>query len=97
MKWIKGNIKWLSILVAMTLSIFAFMFDYLPKPALASDLKQLQETVQIMAGIQIQSAIDLREAEIRGIKREYGQLLPTEAQLTIDKLQAEIEALKARL
>ena len=98
-KWLLNNAgKVLSVLALIALTGGWFL-NALPVPkniARADDLKSLQQTVQILADVSIESWISQKEAEIQGIKRHYGNNLTVEAQLKIDSLQADIDRLKSK-
>lgn len=102
-KWLRENIKFtLSVITLFTL-VSGMAVNLIPMPAKASDLDKLANTVQQLADIQVESAINyeirIKQSEIRAIKRDYSReegSISQDSQIAIDTLFDEIDELRWR-
>ena len=100
-KWLWENVRFTISVLTLFSVLGGFAADLIPMPALASDLDKLANTVQQLADIQVESAINyeirIKQQEIRAIKRDYsrqGQGVSADGQITIDTLTDEIDELR---
>ncbi len=98
---LEENIKFITSVIAIITLVGGIAADIIPMPALASDLDRLASTVQRLADIQVESAINyeirIKQSEIRAIRRDYsgtGEEIPQTSQIAIDTLADEIDELR---
>ena len=101
MNWLKNNIKFMLSVAALLSFIAGVAVDIIPMPAKASDLDKLANTVQQLADIQVESAINyeirIKQSEVRAIRRDYsreGGVISQDSQIAIDTLLDEIDELR---
>ena len=99
--WLRENIKFMLAVIALISFIGGIAADIIPRPALASDLDKLASTVQKLADIQVESAINyeirIKQSEIRAIRRDYSRgdvMVSQDSQIAIDTLLDEIDELR---
>lgn len=103
MNWLRENIKFMLSVIALFSCVVGIATDIIPMPALSSDLDKLAATVQQLADIQVESAINyeirIKQSEIRAIRRDYSReegLISQDSQIAIDTLLDEIDELRWR-
>ena len=100
MRWLTSlstKAKAITAILVLLFMVTGAVLPHIPKPAMARDLEQLQQTVQTLANDGIQRSINQKEAEIRSIKTMYRYNIPPEVQPQIDMLNSEIKTLQVRL